>query len=80
MIYRILYFLEIDRIQPITLLTTFCIYKGINSFDKLITFLDELNSRKINFDLEYNRTGYVMVCVAVPGERWEVEFDSGRSI
>lgn len=48
----------------------------MNSFEKLTAFLDELDSRKIHFDLAYNRPGHVMVGIAVPGERWEVEFDA----
>lgn len=52
----------------------------MGSFVKLTAFLDELNSRKIHFNLEYNRSGYVMVCIAVPGERWEVEFDSTGNV
>ena len=47
----------------------------MESFEKLTVFLDELNSRNIHFNLEYKRSGYVMVCIAVPGQRWEVEFD-----
>ncbi len=52
----------------------------MESFKKLTSFLDELNSRKIHFSLEYNRSGYVMVCIAVPGERWEVEFESSGNV
>jgi len=52
----------------------------MESFEKLTVFLDKLNSRKIHFNLEYNRAGYVMVFIAVPGERWEVEFDSSGNV
>jgi hypothetical protein len=52
----------------------------MDSFEKLTSFLDKLNSRKIHFGLEYNRAGYIMVCIAVPGERWEVEFDSTGNV
>lgn len=52
----------------------------MDSFEKFTSFLDELKSRKIHFSLEYNRAGYVMVCIAVPGERWEVEFTSSGKI
>lgn len=50
------------------------------SFEKFTSFLDELNSKKIHFSLEYNRSGYVMVCIAVPGERWGVEFESSDNV
>ncbi len=51
-----------------------------HSFERLTTFLDELMLKKIHFKLEYNRAGYIMVCIAVPGERWEVEFDADGKV
>jgi len=41
--------------------------------EKLIRFLDELEERKINFTLGKIRDS-ILVEIAVPGERWEVEF------
>ena len=41
----------------------------------LIDFLDKLESNKIYYKLNKVREG-IMVEVAVPGERWEVEFFS----
>lgn len=52
----------------------------MNAFDKLAGFLEELSLRKIHYSLAYNRPGYVMVNVAVPGERWEVEFDAEGAV
>lgn len=40
----------------------------------LLTFLAELKKRKIHFALEHNSEEAIMVLVAVPGERWEIEF------
>ena len=40
----------------------------------LFAFLHELENRKIHFELGRHREDTVMVKVAVPGERWEVEF------
>jgi hypothetical protein len=45
-----------------------------NSLQKLLCFLDELEQRKIYFELARHRSETIMVCVDVPGERWEVEF------
>jgi hypothetical protein len=45
-----------------------------NSLQKLLDFLDELEQRKISFTLRRSRSGTIMVEIAVPGERWEVEF------
>ena len=46
---------------------------------KLLNFLNNLEKRKIYYRLEYNREGFIMVLVAIPGERWEVEFsDDGK--
>ena len=40
----------------------------------LFAFLRELEDRKIHFELGRHRDEAVMVKVAVPGQRWEVEF------
>ena len=41
--------------------------------------LNNLEKRKIHYRLEHNREDFIMVNVAVPGERWEIEFsDDGR--
>jgi hypothetical protein len=45
-----------------------------NSLQKLLNFLDELESHKIYHRLERNRSEAIMVRVDVPGQRWEVEF------
>jgi len=41
---------------------------------RLDEFLARLSSARIAFRLDRVREGYVMVQIAVPGERWEVEF------
>jgi hypothetical protein len=43
-------------------------------------FLDELESRRTWYRLERVRDAALMVIVAVPGERWEVEFFPDGSI
>lgn len=40
----------------------------------LHSFLARLQDSDIYYDLASHREGYVMVKVAIPGERWEVEF------
>jgi hypothetical protein len=45
-----------------------------NVFGKLMAFLDTLEQRGINYTLARNRDDALMVNVAVPGERWEIEF------
>ena len=42
--------------------------------EKLIEFLNELESRSIYYELSKHRDDYIMVKITVPGERWEVEF------
>lgn len=42
--------------------------------EKLIDFLNELESRKIWYKLNKTCSEFIMIEVAVPGERWEVEF------
>jgi len=45
----------------------------MNSLEKLIHFLEELEERKLFFRLGKIRDS-ILVEIAVPGERWEVEF------
>ena len=45
-----------------------------NSLQKLLDFLDQLEQRKIYFTLGRSRSEAIMVDIAVPGEKWEVEF------
>lgn len=47
---------------------------GTDVFEALTAFLDRLERANIHYDLAYCRQGAVMVQIAVPGERWEVEF------
>lgn len=44
-----------------------------SAFGKLFTFLDRLEQAKITYRLEHMRES-VLICAAVPGERWEIEF------
>lgn len=45
-----------------------------NNFRKFIEFLERLERYKIYYKLDKIRDGYILVEIAVPGERWEVEF------
>jgi hypothetical protein len=49
-----------------------------SSLGDLATFLNRLAETKIHATVTTNREGAVMVLVAVPGERWEVEFFHDR--
>ncbi len=42
--------------------------------EKLLDFLSELSKRNIFYSLSTIRPDAIMVEIAVPGERWEVEF------
>jgi hypothetical protein len=45
---------------------------------KLLAFLDQLEQQKLHYRLSHVRDS-IMVEIAVPGERWEVEFfDNGE--
>lgn len=51
----------------------------MNAMRKLLDFLTELEKRHIAFTLASVRDDTIMVRIAVPGERWEVEFwDDGE--
>jgi hypothetical protein len=41
---------------------------------ELLSFLNDLRAAKIAYRLSHVRDDAIMVEVAVPGERWEVEF------
>ena len=43
-------------------------------FQKLTRFLKQLEQDKIHYTLASHRDDAIMVQVAVPGERWEIEF------
>ena len=45
-----------------------------SSFVKLTQFLAQLDAEQIYHSLSHHREESVMVNVAVPGQRWEVEF------
>lgn len=49
-------------------------------FDKLTAFLTELEGRQVSYTLSHNRDEAIMVNVAAPGERWEIEFLEDGSI
>jgi hypothetical protein len=49
-------------------------------FNKLTAFLGELEQKKISYTLAHNRDEAIMVIVAAPGERWEIEFLSDGSV
>lgn len=51
-----------------------------NIFDKLVLFLQNLEQQNIVYTLAHHRDEAIMVNVAVPGERWEIEFLSDGSI
>ena len=51
-----------------------------NAFDKLTSFLTDLERAGISYTLGHNRDEAVMVNLAVPGERWEIEFLDDGSI
>lgn len=47
-------------------------------FNKFLTFLNQLEQKKINYQIEHHRDEAVMIIVSMVGERWEIEFlDNG---
>ncbi|MEH2072294.1 MAG: hypothetical protein V7K47_29785 [Nostoc sp.] len=51
-----------------------------HGFDKLITFLNQLEQEKISYTLAHHRDETIMVNIAVAGKRWEVEFFKDGSV
>ncbi|WP_437981240.1 hypothetical protein [Sorangium sp. So ce117] len=48
--------------------------------NELLSFLQRLHAGHLSYTLAHNRDESIMVLVAVPGERWEVEFFSDGSV
>jgi len=51
----------------------------LNAFHALVNFLKELDERKIHYNLRKIRDS-ILIEVAVPGQRWEIEFMMDGSI
>lgn len=43
-------------------------------FNKFLTFLNQLEQQKINYQISHHRDEAVMITVAIVGQRWEIEF------
>lgn len=50
------------------------------NLEQVITFLNSLKNARINYSLGHNRDEAIMVLIAIPGQRWEVEFLDDGSI
>lgn len=46
----------------------------------LLSFLNELENRKIQYKINKVRDEFIMVEVAVPGQRWEIEFGENGNV
>jgi hypothetical protein len=51
-----------------------------SGFGKLVAFLTKLEQRSISYSLAHHRDEAMMVTVAIPGERWEIEFFADESV
>jgi hypothetical protein len=51
-----------------------------NGFIKLTNFLVQLEQSKIHYTLAHHRDEAIMVMVATPGQRWEIEFFNDGSV
>lgn len=49
-------------------------------YERLLLFLTDLEERKMAYSLSHARDDAIMVTVAVPGERWEIEFLAEGSV
>ena len=52
----------------------------MKTLSKLLSFLCRLEGSKIAYHIEHNREDAIMVTVAVPGQRWEIEFFDDGSV
>ena len=51
-----------------------------SGFDQLVDFLNQLEQQNIHYTLSHHRDQEIMVSVAIPGERWEVEFFNSGAV
>ncbi len=49
-------------------------------FNSLLLFLQNLEEQDISYTVAHDRDQAIMVAVAMPGERWEIEFLNDGSI
>jgi hypothetical protein len=66
----------VDRHELVALILT----QKDRRMQRLLEFLDCLDEQKIHFTLARYRSEAIMVEIAVPGERWEVEFFGDGSV
>ena len=48
----------------------------MTSLNELINLLEKLEEKKIHYKLNKTRDNTIMVEVAVPGQRWEIEYNT----
>lgn len=53
---------------------------GPSAFEKLLAFLNKLDEAKLPYRLTHFREETIAVELAVPGERWEIEFFANGSV
>lgn len=46
----------------------------MDQFNKLLRFLNELEDKNIFYKIDKIRSESILIEIAVPGQRWEVEF------
>jgi len=52
----------------------------MTSLNELINFLEKLDEKKIYYKLSKTRDDAIMIEVSVPGQRWEIEYNTyGKS-
>jgi hypothetical protein len=51
-----------------------------NTLARVLAFIAELDHRRIHYGLTSDRAEALMVQIAIPGERWEVEFMADGSV
>jgi len=55
-------------------------WKYTGSLSEVLQFLSDLDAASIHYELSTIRPDALMVSVAVPGERWEIEFVESSSV
>lgn len=48
----------------------------MNGFQRLEEVIGQIENSKSPFDIKHVRDGYIMIQVATPGKRWEIEVNA----
>jgi hypothetical protein len=52
----------------------------MSALKKLLEFINKLEKHNIHYSIGHHRDEFIMLKIAIPGERWEIEFGENGEI